>query len=404
MSRPAPLDLALGARPMQALMVAQFVSAFADNALLVVAIAAMKNLGQADQIPLLQAGFLLPYILLAAFVGTFADRLPKGRVMLVGNALKLGAAGLLAAGLHPLAGYALAGVGAAIYSPAKYGILTQFFRTEKLVRANSLIESSTIVAILLGVVAGGYLADAWFDQALFLIGALYLLALLATLLIPRLAPEQTRAAGSPLSQLRHFRQTAGQLQNDADARDSLLATSLFWGLGATLRLMLFAWVPIALLLSDNQTPANLMGALSIGIVFGALLAAAWVKLETVSRALLGGWLLSPLVMALAWTDSLPIAYALMLGLGMGGGLFVVPMNALLQDRGLRSVGTGQALAIQNFWENSAMLLGVGAYQMLIGAGVSVTTSMMVYAGLLIVVMAGLSTCRRRSALKPRQVP
>jgi len=382
-----PLDLPLFSLPMLALLVAQFLSALGDNALLITAIALVKSQGQASWIPLLQEFFVIPYILLAPFVGPLSDSLPKGRVMFLANALKLGGASLMALGLNPLVCYGLAGVGAAAYSPAKYGILTQFFGPEKLVKANGMLEGSTIVAILLGVLAGGMLADRSLTAAFSGVIGAYALAAGFNLLIPRLPPEH------PLSQfnsgllLKDFGAALVALWRNRDTRFTLLGTSAFWGTGATLRLMLFAWVPAALAISDNQTPANLMGVVSIGIVVGAFLAGTLVSLEKVNRTLLGGLLLGPLVLALSQAGNLPLTVVVLTAIGAAGGFFVVPLNALLQERGHRSVGAGHALAVQNLWENLAMLIFVGAYYLAVQGGMAVTALLAVFG---LVVFAGIA--------------
>ena len=348
---------------MLALLAAQFLSALADNAILIAAIAIVKAQARSDLIPLLQAAFVIPFIVFAPFVGPFADRLSKGKVMLIGNAIKLVGAAAMFAGSNPLATYGLIGIGAAIYSPAKYGILAQMFGAAKLVRANGMMEGSTIVAILLGVVLGGWLADRSLTWAFAGVLAAYALATLFNLFIPRLPPEQMGVRFHPWTLFKRFMTSSASLLRNADARFSLLGTSIFWGSGSTLRLMLFAWVPAVLLIAENQTPANLMGAVSVGIVLGAVIAGKWITLENVNRALIGGLLLGPAIMALAFVHGLTIAVALMLLIGACGGLFVVPLNALLQKRGHESIGAGNALAVQNFAENSAMLLFVGVYSL-----------------------------------------
>lgn len=357
----SPQDLPLLSLPMGAVLLAQFFSAFGDNALLITAIALVKSEGHPDWIPLLQACFVIPFILLAPFVGALADAFPKGRVMLFANGLKLAGAAALAAGLNPLVCYGAAGVGAAAYSPAKYGILSQLFGPEKLVKANGMLEGSTIVAILLGVVVGGWLADLSLAHAFAGVMGMYALAAAINLLIPRLPPEHPLDRFDAAGLLREFIVSVKTLWRNNDARFSLIGTSLFWGTGSTLRLALFAWVPVALGIANNQMPANLMGVVSVGIVLGAALAGALVRLETVNRALLGGLLLGPLVMLLAWQSGLVPAALLLAGIGIAGGFFVVPLNALLQERGHESVGAGHALAVQNLWENLAMLVFVGAY-------------------------------------------
>ena len=374
----ATLELELASMPMAALLLAQFLSALADNALLIVAIALMKHIGAAERIPWVQESFVLPFILLAPFAGPFADALPKSWVMLIGNTVKLAGTALMLAGSYPVLAYLLVGTGATLYSPAKYGILTQFFGPAKLVRANSMLEGSTIAAILLGVVAGGRLADGSLTIALTVIVGVYAAATVANLFIPRLVPEHPVGALQLRVLMAEFFGALRLLGSDPKARMSLAGTSLFWGSGATLRLMLFAWVPVALSITGNATPANLMGAVSIGIVGGAGIAAAFIHLETVRRAFIGGVAIGPLILLLAGQSHLLPSALLLMALGMCGGAFVVPLNALLQERGHETVGAGRALAIQNLFENGAMLVMVGAYslaealpvtQVLIGFGI-----------------------------------
>ncbi|PAS96050.1 MAG: lysophospholipid transporter LplT [Candidatus Dactylopiibacterium carminicum] len=369
------LNLPLASTGMFAVLGAQFFSALADNAILIVAIALVKARGAGEMAPLLQGAFVLPFILLAPFVGQIADGFPKGRVMLAANAFKLIGAVLIACGIQPILGYGLIGVGAAVYSPAKYGILSQMFAADRLVRANGMLEGSTIAAILLGVLLGGWLADhsmAWAFAGV--IGA-YALAAAINLLIPRLAPENPAPTFAPRALIRRFGQALRTLMRDPDARFSMLGTSVFWGCGSTLRLMLFAWVPVALTIQDNQTPANLMGVVSIGIVAGAAIAAGCISLDKVNRSLIGGLLISPIVLCLAHINQLLPASLLMATIGVCGGIFVVPLNALLQQRGHESVGAGNALAVQNSMENTVMLLFVGAYSLANRADLAVGTAM-----------------------------
>ncbi|MBS4098848.1 MAG: lysophospholipid transporter LplT [Sulfuricella sp.] len=385
---------------MVAVLLAQFLSALGDNALLVAAIALVKAQGEAGLIPLLQEFFVIPYIFLAPFVGPLADTLPKGRVMFLSNACKLAGAGLMFAGANPLAAYGLVGMGAAAYSPAKYGILSQLFGPQKLVKANGMLEASTIVAILLGVVAGGLLADTSLNAAFLGVIGAYTLAAVFNLLIPRLPPEHPLGHFNPLILLGDFAVALKTMLRCADTRFSLIGTSVFWGTGTTLRLMLFAWVPAVLLIADNQMPANLMGVVSVGIVFGAVAAGMLISLEKVNRALLGGILLGPLVLLIAQANSLPLAAVLLVSVGMAGGAFVVPLNALLQERGHHSVGAGRALAVQNLFENGAMLIFVGAYSLCVHWGISVTATMTGFGLVVLVGIAGLAIMRVRGEPSP----
>ncbi|MBU0621043.1 MAG: lysophospholipid transporter LplT [Gammaproteobacteria bacterium] len=387
------LDMPLLSAGMLSVLVAQFFSALADNAILIAAIAIVKAQGLPNLVPLLQESFVLPFILLAPFVGQFADAFPKGRVMLIANLLKLAGALAMVAGVNPLTAYAMIGVGAAMYSPAKYGILSQMFGPATLVRANGMMEGSTIVAILLGVLLGGWLADHSLHWAFIGVVSAYSVAAFANLFIPALPAEKTGESFHPWLLLKKFLTSLSTMIKNPDTRFSLLGTSVFWGSGTTLRLMLFAWVPAALLITDNQTPANLMGAVSIGIVLGAVAAGLWVSLANVNRALVGGLLLGPIILALGFVHDLSLAYILMVVIGTCGGFFVVPLNALLQERGHKSIGAGNALAVQNFAENIAMLLFVGGYSWAAAAGVPVVMSVIGFAAILLLVIGALAMSR-----------
>jgi LPLT family lysophospholipid transporter-like MFS transporter len=396
MNSAVPKDLPLLSLPMGAVLLAQFFSAFGDNALLITAIALVKADAHAGWIPLLQAFFVIPYILLAPFVGALADAFPKGRVMLFANGVKLVGATSMAAGLPPLLCYGMAGVGAAAYSPAKYGILSQLFSADKLVKANGMLEGSTIVAILLGVLVGGWLADQSLAWAFTGVIGVYALAAAINLLIPRLPPEHVLERFDAAGLLHQFLDSVRTLWRDSDSRFSLIGTSLFWGTGSTLRLLLFAWVPVALDIANNQMPANLMGVVSIGIVVGAALAGMLIKLETVNRALLGGLLLGPLVLLFAQQSTLIPTALLLAAIGAAGGLFVVPLNALLQERGHRSVGAGHALAVQNLWENLVVLGFVGVYALLEQAPIVAVA--MGFGGVVFAGMLALAWGRRSAAV------
>jgi len=312
------------------------------------------------------------------------------------NLIKLTGAAMILGGLHPLAGYAIVGLGAAAYSPAKYGILTQLVGEGKLIKANGLLEGSTIAAILLGVMLGGWLADQSTVLAVQVVAGLYLTAAAVNLLIPKLAAIKPLARGDLAKLPRQFLQDTKTLLHNPDARFSILGTSLFWGMGASLRLLLFAWVPIALGLVDNQSPATLMGMVSIGIVVGAGLAAFTVKMSQVNRALIGGLAIGPLLWVLAPMHGFAAAGAVLLGIGAAGGFFAIPLNALLQERGHESVGAGRALAVQNFFENLAMLLMAGLYFAAIEAGMSPHTAIMIFGLFVMVGMALISWGRLRN--------
>lgn len=389
------LNLPLMSLPMWSVLIAQFFSALADNAILIAAIAIVKSQGLPNLVPLLQESFVAPFILLAPFVGQISDGFSKGRVMLIGNSLKLSGAIAMLSGVNPISAYALIGIGAAVYSPAKYGILSQMFAPASLVRANGMMEGSTIVAILLGVVLGGWLADQSLDWAFTGVMTAYTLALIANLFVPRLPVEKAFVDFNPWSLVKQFYTSLSILFKNADSRFSLLGTAVFWGSGTTLRLMLFAWVPAALLITDNQTPANLMGAVSIGIVLGAVGAGLWLSLASVNRALMGGLLLGPTVLTLFFVHDFYFAVAVMVAIGICGGFFVVPLNALLQERGHETIGAGNALAVQNFVENSAMLCFVGGYNFAASMGVAINTIIIGFGSILLVAISVMAVLRMR---------
>ena len=363
---------ALWSRGMIAVLAAQFLSALADNALLFGALALLRSDHYpAWTAPLLQEFFVGAYIILAPFAGPFADSLPKGRVMLIANTLKLAGALGMCLGINPFLAYGLVGVGAAAYSPAKYGILSELTSADRLVQANSLMESSTIAAILAGAIAGGTLADWNVSGALVVVTVCYGGAALANLLIPRLPPAHRLERVSLAAILRDFLAATRTLVRLPDTRFSMIGTSLFWGAGSTMRFLLVAWVPVALGIASNRMPAYLNAAVAVGIVAGAALAAKFVTLEKAQRALPAGVLIGAAVCAMAVTNSVPAAFALMAVVGACGGFFVVPLNALLQERGHESVGAGHAIAVQNLAENTAMLVLLGLYTLVDRAGAPV---------------------------------
>jgi LPLT family lysophospholipid transporter-like MFS transporter len=257
--------------------------------------------------------------------------------------------------------YGIVGLGAAAYSPAKYGILSELVPADKLVKANGLMEGSTIVAILLGALLGGWLSDVSVNWALGVVAGLYIAAALANLRIPQLPAAHPVESFNFAVLVRDFWIALKQIYRNPETRFTLLGTSLFWGAGSTLRFMLVAWVPVALLIDNNHTPANLNGVVAIGIAAGAALAARWVNLQTVNRALIGGLLLGAGVWIFAHATHLYAAIGLLVLIGACGGFYVVPLNALLQERGHETVGAGHAIAVQNFSEGIAMLTLVGAF-------------------------------------------
>lgn len=362
----------LWARGMMAVIAAQFLSAFGDNALLFATLALLKAEFYPDwSQPILQMVFVGAYILFAPFVGQIADSFAKGRVMMFANGLKLVGAASICIGINPFVGYLLVGIGAAAYSPAKYGILGEITTGDKLVKANGLMESSTIAAILLGSVAGGVLADWHVLAALGVCALVYAGAVIANLLIPKLPAARPGQSWRFTPMTSSFFNACKSLWRNGETRFSLVGTSLFWGAGVTLRFLLVLWVPVALGITDNATPTYLNAMVAVGIVAGAGLAAKLVTLETVARCMPAGILIGVAVVLFSLQHALLPAYGVLMLIGMLGGFFVVPLNALLQAIGKESVGAGNAIAVQNLGENMAMLLMLGLYSLAVKAGVPV---------------------------------
>jgi len=360
--RRKPIPAGLWSRGMFATLGAQFLSAFGDNALLFAALALVRQESYpAWSGPLLQAFFVGAYILLAPLVGVFADARPKGSVMLYANTLKcVGGLGLC---LHanPFMSYALVGAGAAANSPAKYGILSELVVPAQLVKANSLLEASTIAAILLGATAGGKLTDWSIEGALTAITACYAAAALSAILVPRIKRALPAISYSVVPIVKSFALKTRSLLKSRNARLAVIGTSLFWGAGAALRFLVIAWVPVALKVTNNSLPGFLTGMVAAGIVVGAALAARFVRLQHVRRALPAGILIGFGVCLLPLVTTQPLAFAVMAFVGICSGFFVVPLDALLQKEGNGGVGAGAAIAIQNMFENLSMLAMVSGY-------------------------------------------
>ncbi|SMF94520.1 MFS transporter, LPLT family, lysophospholipid transporter [Methylomagnum ishizawai] len=353
-------------RGLYALVGSQFLSAFADNAILftVIAIVMQNKATPAWYIPALQSVFLIAYVVLTPWVGHLADRFPKPWILIAANAVKAVGGGLILVGVDPLFAYGVVGMGAAAYSPAKYGILPELTDTEHLVKANSWVEGATIAAILLGTVAGAKLADHSIDLGLWASVGLFLVSALAVLLLPKLAARGV-SPGSPLGKL--WGLIRGLLDTQR-ARLILLALSLFWACAATLRVALVAWAPAVLHSQTASDIAELTLYLSIGIVIGSGIVPRLIPLAQVRRVRFAGYGLGCAFLALAFVDSLWPARAALLGVGVFGGIMVVPLNAAIQQIGYRTVGSGSAVAVQNFFQNAAMLVSVGGYSLAAGHG------------------------------------
>ncbi|PHM44623.1 2-acyl-glycerophospho-ethanolamine acyltransferase [Xenorhabdus mauleonii] len=357
---------------MKAVLLSQFLSAFADNALLFTILAQLKAEAYPEwSLPALQMVFVLAYIVFAPFVGQIADRFSKGRVMLFSNSIKLIGAMSICIDVNPFVGYTLVGIGAAVYSPAKYGILGELTDERSLVKANGIMEASTIAAILVGSVAGGFISDFSLILALGLCALLYGGAVVANFYIPRLPAARQDKGWVLKKMLVDFIAVCTSLWRNQETRFSLVGTSLFWGAGVTLRLLLISWVPLVLGIEGNTTPTLMSAVVSIGIIAGAGLAARFITLTTVRRCMPAGVLIGIMVVLLVTQQSIWLSYLILIFLGAFGGLFIVPLNALLQEHGKNSMGAGKAVAVQNFGENSAMLIMLGLYLIAIMLKISV---------------------------------
>jgi MFS family permease len=373
------------------IMAAQFFSSLADNALLVAAIALLMQADAPSWLtPYLKFFFVISYVALAPYVGAFADRLPKGQVMFIANTVKIVGCVTMLLGADPLLSYAIVGLGAAAYSPAKYGILTEYLPHRKLVIANGWIEGLTVASIILGTVLGGVLIHArvsgvllHFDlplidtpidtpaeAAISLIVSVYAIAALFNLRVPMTGVTLKRLPAHPWHTVKDFSRCVVHLWKDRLGQISLAVTTLFWGAGATLQFIVIEWAR-ATLSFDLSRAAILQGVTAVGIALGAVLASVWVALDRSVRVIPLGIAMGLIVIVMNFVSDARIAVALMVLIGALAGFFVVPMNALLQHRGHHLVGAGRSIAVQNFNENASILVMIALYSMLLNQGYSI---------------------------------
>ena len=355
------------------LLIAQFLSALADNALLFAAIALLAQLNSPHwHQPLLLQFFVISYIILAPFVGGIADAYPKGRVMFYSNAIKFIGSLSMLLGMQPLYAYAIVGVGAAAYSPAKYGILTELLPPKELVMANGWMEGSTVFAIILGSIIGGALAQ--FDPlvAIIIITGLYLLAAVFNRYIPLLPIDHKLTKKNPLFMVKDFWHAFKVLWKDPEGQLSLAVTTLFWGAGASLRLIVIAWASYALQFNLEEA-TRLTAMVAFGIAIGSVIAARYISLKDSVRVLPAGILMGGFVMTMVVIHDWHIAALIFLLIGALSGFFIVPLNALLQHRGHLLIGAGHSIAVQNFNENIGILLLSGTYTWMVREEFSINT-------------------------------
>ncbi|MBP6304646.1 MAG: lysophospholipid transporter LplT [Giesbergeria sp.] len=388
------------------IMSAQFFSSLADNALFVAAVQLLISNGAPSwQSAALVPMFALFYVLLAPFVGAFADALPKGRVMLISNAIKIVGCLMMLFGAHPLMAYAIVGLGAAAYSPAKYGILTELLPASQLVKANGWIEGLTIGSIILGVLLGGQLVGPVLSQLLLAIDLPFIhtgidtpaqaaiAALIAVYAVAAWFNLRIPLTGVPMRPLRHdtsrsvlanalallpdFWTCNRRLWSDKLGQISLSTTTLFWGAGGNLKFIVLAWAAVALGYNTTQASA-LTGVVAIGTAAGAVWASMRMRLDIATRVIPLGIAMGVLLVLMVFINSIWVAVPFLIVLGGLGGYLVVPMNALLQHRGHNLMGAGRSIAVQNFNEQAA-ILGLGLlYSLSLKLGLSVFGAITVF--------------------------
>lgn len=415
---------------------AQFFSSLADNALLIAAIALLTSLNAPDWMtPLLRLVFVLSYILLASWVGVLADMWPKGRVMFVTNLIKIGGCLLLLFGSHPLLAYGVVGAGAAAYSPAKYGILAEMLPPQKLVAANGWMEGLTVISIILGIVLGGILVDpavgktligfmhmtvtgqtTLADAAIVVVTLVYGVAALINLKICNTGAKYPNARFNALGNVITFAKTCKTIFTDTFCVSSLLVTTLFWGTGAVLQFLVLRWADERLGLPLSQA-SMLQAVVSVGIAFGAVLAARLVPIHRAFHVLWTGVAMGLSVAAMSFYSSslvpgsvtilhetvrtsILVACLMIIVVGTLAGLFLVPMNAVFQRRGQLLLSSGQAVAVQNLSENTMILTMLGIYALLVKVQLSVQTTMLAFGFFLTAAMTAI--LYHRFYLKPEE--
>ncbi len=382
------------------IMAAQFFSSLADNALLIAGIAMLIEMHAPEWMkPLLKLFFTISYVVLAPFVGSIADALPKGRVMFITNAVKVLGCFLMFFSAHPLLAYAVVGLGAAAYSPAKYGILTELLPPERLVAANGWIEGTTVGSIILGAVLGGLLISPTVsevllahlgaltvlnvttaaDAAIVVIALFYVVAALFNLYIPDTGVRYAAQEFHPILQVRAFRACWVALWRDRLGQITLAVTTLFWGAGATLQFIVLDWARFSLGMPLNRA-AVLQGVVALGIAGGAMLAARYVALISSLRVLPVGVAMGLMVPLMTLVSTEAAAYPMLVVIGALAGFFVVPMNALLQHRGYVLLSAGHSIAVQNFNENLNILVMLGLYSLLLRFELPVDAVIFIFGG------------------------
>ncbi|MDR3055333.1 MAG: lysophospholipid transporter LplT [Zoogloeaceae bacterium] len=376
------------------IMAAQFFSALADNALLIAAISVLRDLqAPSEYAPLLKTFFTVSYVALAAFVGAFADSMPKWKVMFISNNIKILGCVMMFWGVHPLIAYAVVGLGAAAYSPAKYGILTEYLPHRLLVVANGWIEGLTVGASVLGFVLGGMLItphvtnillsvplpfiDTPGEMVVAIISLLYIVAAVINLYVPDTGVDHKPLKKNPFYLIHEFSHCVRLLWRDKLGQISLAATTLLWGAAATLQIIVIDWAGDALGMNLSKS-SMLQGVVAIGAAIGATLAARLITMRKSVRVLPLGVAIGFAVISMNLAPNFEVAIAILIVIGALSGFFVVPMNALLQHRGHILMGAGHSIAVQNFNENLSILLMTGLYALMLKVGLPIAWAIVIF--------------------------
>jgi LPLT family lysophospholipid transporter-like MFS transporter len=404
------------------IMSAQFFSSLADNALLVAAISLLQTTRAPGwQVPALTAMFALPYVILAPLLGAFADAVPKGKVMFYSNAIKVAGCLMMLLGVHPLLSYVVVGIGAAAYSPAKYGILTELLPNSQLVKANGWIEGLTILSIIFGILLGGQLVgdklsphllvfdfpmldtgiDTAPEAAIAVLMVLYVIAAAFNVKIPRTDAPLQPLSNSISALVRDFSSCNYRLWSDKLGQISLATTTLFWGVSGNLRVIVFGWAAAALAYNTTQASV-LVGFVAVGIAAGAIVASLRMRLDQATKVIPLGILMGVLVIGMNLITSATVAAPFLVMLGAIAGFLVVPMNALLQHRGHNLMGAGRSIAVQNFNEQACIFVLGAFYTGMTKYGLSAFTAIAIFGVVVALIMELIRRWHASNCIKHRE--
>ena len=393
-------------RPFYTVLAAQFFSSLADNALILASIALLREIlndpTPGDTEPLLKFFFTVAYVVLAPFVGAFADSRPKGTVMFITNLIKVVGCAIMLLGVSPLMAMVVVGLGAAAYSPAKYGIVTELVPAKDLVAANGWIETLTVLSIIFGTVLGGFLSSpgvhTWLVghypnwslspglTAVTMICVIYGIAAFLNKMIPDSGARYRKQHIHPVALTREFIQSSKVLWTDKLGQITLSITTLLWGVAAVMQFIVLDWAQIDLG-KDLKQASYMQAFVGVGSTIGAVLAARFISMRKATSVIPIGMFLGVSLISMIWIRSVWLAFPLMMGIGALAGFFLVPMNAMLQHRGYTLLSAGHSIAVQNFNENLSILVMLGMYYLLKNSGMTLHQSIVIFVVLITVLMA-----------------